>query len=247
MSVAATYTDDWVKFMGALNSKCTDLILTDPPYNISRATAFANYRNGNPRFAVNMDFGKWDSVVIDIVAFAKECYRVLRKSGTAIIFYDLWKIESLEKALRDAGFGMVRLIVWQKTNPVPLNSKAFYLTNSREVAVVAVKGGKPTFHSVYDNGVYSLPIPRHGGKRVHPTQKPVDLFEGLILKHSDKGDKVIDPFMGSGTTGVAAVRHGRNFLGCDIDEKYRAIAHERIQKAANIAFKVEKESVKCAG
>ncbi len=227
MSSAATYHDDWVTFMAALKPGVVDLVLTDPPYNISRATGFAN-GGGMKRFAVSMDFGKWDAEEIDLEAFAKECYRVLRKSGTAIIFYDIWKLESLKTALQAAGFKMLRQIIWQKTNPVPLNQKASYLTNSREMAVVAVKGGKPTFHGKYDTGVYSLPIPRHKGKKIHPTQKPIDLFEQLVQKHSDKGEVVLDPFMGSGTTAVAAMLHDRYSISCDIDEDYVKAARARI-------------------
>ena len=91
----------------------------------------------------------------------------------------LWKISHLYEALTDAGFKMLRLIVWNKTNPVPLNSRRTYLSGSREMAVVGVKGGNPTFHSVYDGGDYEDIIEImnalshvHSGKRIHPTQKP---------------------------------------------------------------------------
>ncbi|MGU9961632.1 MAG: DNA methyltransferase [Candidatus Puniceispirillales bacterium WSBS_2018_MAG_OTU23] len=82
--------------------------------------------------------------------------------------------------------------------------------------MTGVKGGKPTFNGKYDNGVYEHPIPRHGGQKIHPTQKPIDLFSELVVKYSNKGDMVIDPFLGSGTTGVAVVANGRNFEGCEI-------------------------------
>ena len=127
-----------------------------------------------------------------------------------------------------AGFVQIRLIIWQKTNPVPLNSKRNYLTNSREVAVLGVKGGKPTFNSEYDNGVYEYAIPNNG-TRYHPTQKPLGLFRELILKHSNPGDLILDPFLGSGTTAVAADMEGRQFAGCDKDGEYVAIAQRRIQ------------------
>ena len=220
---------DWQNFMGEIDKGSVDLILTDPPYAISRKTGFAKYKSGVERFAVSMDFGKWDHVAIDLENFAQESFRVLKPSGTAIIWYDLWKISEVEKAMKLAGFKMIRLIIWQKTNPVPLNQKATYLSNSREVAVVGVKGGKPIFNSIYDNGVYDYPIPRHGGKRLHPTQKPKKLFEELILKHSNIGDLVIDPFLGSGTTALAALKHKRNFIGCDIDKGYVKSAQRQLK------------------
>ena len=223
---------DYREFLQSLKSNSVDLLLTDPPYTVSRKTGFANYKNGVPRFAVSMDFGEWDHERIDLDALARETYRVLRRGGAAIVWYDVWKISHLYDALADAGFKMLRLIVWNKTNPVPLNSQSSYLSNSREMAVVGVKGGKPTFNSEYDRGDYAYPIPRHGGKRIHPTQKPLDLFRELIRKHSNPGDLVIDPFLGSGTTAVAAIQEGRTFAGCDIDEKYVKASKARMREYA---------------
>ena len=223
---------DYREFLQSLGKNSVDLVLTDPPYAVSRKTGFSSVKNGVQRFAVSMDFGEWDHQQIDLAAFASETYRVLRRGGTAIVWYDFWKISSLYDALADAGFKMLRLIVWNKTNPVPLNSKCIYLSNSREMAVVGVKGGSPTFNSAYDSGDYSYPIPRHGGKRIHPTQKPLDLFRELVRKHSNSGDLVIDPFLGSGTTAVAAIEEGRAFAGCDIDESYILAAKSRMRQLA---------------
>jgi DNA modification methylase len=131
--------------------------------------------------------------------------------------------------MESAGFKMIRQIIWQKTNPVPLNMRATYLSNSREMAVIGVKVGKPTFNSEYDSGIYEYPIPRHKGKRQHPTQKPLLLFEDLVRKHSNQGDLIVDPFLGAGTTGVAAVRNYRSFIGCDIDANYVEISRERLE------------------
>lgn len=222
--------EDYAAFLRGLAVGSVDLVLTDPPYGISRRTGFAQVKNGVQRFAVNMDFGKWDHTAIDLDALAKATYRTLRRGGTAIIWYDIWKIGEVEQAMRRAGFKMLRLIIWQKTNPVPLNQRATYLSNSREVAVVGVKGGKPTFNSTYHNGVYALPIPRHGGRRVHPTQKPMELFAEIIKTHSNSGELVIDPFLGSGTTALAAVSTDRKFAGCDIDAHYIKLARQRLKK-----------------
>ena len=219
---------DYRDFLAGLAAGEAALALTDPPYAISRKTGFANVKNGVDRFAVSMDFGEWDHAEIDLDALASGLYRVLRRGGTAIVWYDLWKIGEVRVAFEAAGFGMFRQVLWQKTNPVPLNSKCTYLSNSREAAVACVKGGKPVFHGEYDNGIYALPIPRHNGKRVHPTQKPLGLFVDLVLKHSDPDDLVIDPFLGSGTTAVAAVGNGRRFAGCDLDRAYVDAACSRL-------------------
>jgi len=220
---------DFRRFLKRIPAGTVDLILTDPPYAISRKTGFKSVKNGVDRFAVSMDFGKWDHKSIDLQKLCDLSYESLRKGGTAIIWYDLWKITDLEMAMSKSGFKMIRLIIWQKTNPVPLNQSATYLSNSREIAIVGVKCGKPTFHSKYDTGIYNAPIPRHNGNRIHPTQKPVDLFSELIEKHSNLGDLVVDPFLGSGTTAISSIRKGRDFMGCDIDESYVEASRRRAE------------------
>ncbi len=220
---------DFRAFLRSLPRASVDLILTDPPYTISRKTGFANVVHGEKRFAVSMDFGDWDHKQINLSVFAREAYAALKKGGTAIVWYDIWKLGQVADAMSEAGFRMLRLIVWNKTNPVPLNSKALYLTGAREMAVLGVRGSRPTFHGEYDSGDYEFPIPRHGGKRIHPTQKPLALFKELVCKHSNSGDMVVDPFLGSGTTAVAALQNERAFAGCDIDPAYVKAAKARVR------------------
>lgn len=210
------------EYLGSLKSNSVSLVLIDPPYEVSRETNFssgeATGRNTD-RFRVSMEFGEWDVGFSGLDIAIRECYRVLKKSGTMICFYDLWKITTLKDYFEKAGFKQLRFIEWIKTNPVPLNSKTNYLTNAREMAVVGVKGSKPTFHSEYDNGVYSYPI-CHDKGRFHPTQKPVALLEELIRKHSDEGDLVLDCFAGSASTAVAAYNQERDFIGCELSKEY---------------------------
>ncbi len=219
-----------VPFLRTLPANSVDLVLTDPPYLISRESGFANVVNGESRFAVRTHYGNWDTEaefsLADLAEAVMEAYRVLRKGGTAVFFFDLWKITLLREMLERARFKTIRLIQWVKTNPVPLNSKRCYLSNGIEFALVAIKGWKGAFNSQYDNGVLSAPICRDEG-RFHPTQKPLDIMATLIRKHSRPGDLVVDPFAGSGTTGVAALREGRRFAGCEPDRDFfpRALAH----------------------
>ena len=228
-SIESIKKQDFKEFLKELPKGSVDLILTDPPYTISKDTGFASIgKNSVERFAVSMDFGEWDKEQINLDDLTRLSYDALRKGGTIIVFYDLWKITNLAEAMTNAGFKQLRLIEWKKTNPVPLNSKNNYLTNSREIALLAVKGGKPTFHSEYDTGTYHHPIPNNG-KRYHPTQKPLLLMEELITIHSNPNDLVVDPFVGSGTTAVAAKLHNRKFAGCDIDENYVSIARRRVE------------------
>lgn len=221
--------NDFVHFLEGISNGSVDLVLTDPPYAISKKTGFKSLgKKSIKRFAVSMDFGAWDQEEVNISKLARLIFSLLRKGGSTIIFYDLWKITKLSDALKEAGFKQLRFIEWLKTNPVPLNSKRNYLTNSREIAILAVKDSKPTFKSNYDNGQYKYPIP-NSGKRFHPTQKPLELFKNLILKHSNENDFIVDPFVGSGTTAIACKELNRRFAGCDIDANYIKIAEQRLK------------------
>lgn len=211
--------------MRGLPSDSIDLILTDPPYAISQESGYTNTKIAKYE-KHSIDFGEWDKVEINLTILADHCYRLLRKGGTAIIFYDLWKITTLVQAFEDAKFKQKRFIQWRKTNPVPINAKTNYLSNAREIAVSFVKGGKPTFHSEYDAGEYQLSI--HREKRIHPTQKPVALMRELIEKHSNPGDAILDPFCGSAATGVAAYQLGRKWLGIEREPKYYEAAKKRL-------------------
>jgi len=240
-----------LELLRSIEKGSVDLVLTDPPYLISRKSGMQSHSERKPgdkgynqiskriedgkeievdygrRFATATDFGEWDKdyTIDDLQLAINEFYRILRPGGSCIIFFDLWKIETLRNAL--SKFSKHRLIEWLKTNPVPINSKATYLSNAREIAISCVKGGKATFNSKYDKGVYEYPI--YGGKdRFHPTQKSLPLFEKLIKKHSNKGDIIVDPYGGSGTTYVASTNTNRICLSCEPDEEYFEKAERRI-------------------
>lgn len=219
-------------YLTLIDSNSVDLVLIDPPYEVSRDTNFtAGEKTGRDvdRFRMSMDFGNWDNNFSGLDVVIKECYRILKKSGTLICFYDLWKITPLKEYFENAKFKQLRYIEWQKANPVPINSKLNYLTNSREIAITGVKGSKPTFNSEYDIGVYKYPI-CHNKDRFHPTQKPLMLIEELIEKHSNIGETVLDCFSGSGTTAVACINKGRNFYGCEINNDFHSKSIERIKR-----------------
>jgi DNA modification methylase len=222
---------DALDFLKELRSNSVDLVLTDPPYAISRKTNFASGDETGrdvDRFRVSYEFGEWDTVDEEyFLAVFKEAHRTMKNGATLICFYDLWKIESLKTILESCGFRMFRLIEWVKTNPVPINSKVSYLSNAREVAIVCVKGSKPTFHSEYHKGLFHYPI-YQGKDRFHTTQKSLQLFEELCILHSNEGDMVVDMFSGSATTLVAAKNTNRLYAGCEKSTDYFKKAKERL-------------------
>ena len=227
------------EFLKTIPKDSIDLVLTDPPYIISKGSGMQSYKdsleNGGEidkkfgtKYAMSTDFGEWDNnyTIDDLECAINEFYRILRPGGSCIIFFDIWKIETLVNLLKK--FSKHRFIEWVKTNPVPVNQYATYLSNAREIAVSCVKGGKATFNSKYDNGIYEFPIYR-GKDRFHPTQKSLPLFEELIKKHSNEGDVVVDPYAGSGTTAVAAKKTNRLYMCCEPSEEYFQKAYDRIE------------------
>jgi|TARA_B110000285_G_C15124647_1_gene619386 site-specific DNA-methyltransferase (adenine-specific) len=266
--------EDGLQYLKRIEDNSAHLVLTDPPYIISRESGmdthynkvkkneennilyvktqeeWNNYKSENSivddtkkdnymkygtiygkKYCVKTDYGEWDSKftmnVLD--EFIGEYYKKLKQGGTIIIFFDIWKITLLKELMEKHNFKQIRFIEWIKTNPQPLNSKTNYLTNCREIALLGVKGGKPTFHSKYDKGIYEFPL--QGGKnRFHPTQKSLLLFEALIKKHSNENDIVIDTFLGAGTTAFACKNTNRQFKGCEIDKEYFDKAMEIISK-----------------
>ena len=255
---------DGIEYLKTIDKNSVDLILTDPPYIISKDSGMNthynkvkenaennvefvktedeweeykeknNIENDNKKdnymrhgtiygtkYCVKTDYGTWDSefTLDKLDEFIGIYYDKLKKGGTMIMFFDLWKISQLKEIMEKHKFKQIRFVEWIKTNPQPLNSKTNYLTNCREIALLGVKGGKPTFNSKYDNGIYMYPL--QGGKnRFHPTQKSLPLFEDIIKKHSNEGDIILDTFLGGGTTAFACKKTNRNFKGCDVSKEY---------------------------
>jgi len=255
---------DGLEYLSTISDNSIDLILTDPPYIISKDSGlntyynkvkhneenhiefvkteeeWVNYKTENnlldddkkenymrygtvygKKYCVKTYYGDWDSkFTVDILEkFICEYYKKLKTGGTMIIFFDLWKISFLKEIMEKYKFKQIRFIEWIKTNPQPINSSVNYLTNCREIALLGIKGAKPTFNSKYDNGIYMFPL--QGGKnRFHPTQKSLPLFEELIKKHSNENDVVLDTFLGGGTTAIACKNTKRQFKGCEISPEF---------------------------
>ena len=220
--------DDCFNYLSKIEDNSIDLILTDPPYDISKKSGFSSGKLS--KFTqISIDFGYWDTE-IDLDKLFKEYYRVLRKGGTLIIFYDIWKSNMIKDFANKYKFKQPRVGQWLKNNPVPVNSKINYLSNCSEYFFTFVKDKNATFNSEYDNGIYNFPL-CHGKERLeHPTQKPLGLIKSLILKHSKEGDLVLDTFSGTGTTAVACIETDRRFICVERDEKYYQLSKSRLEQ-----------------
>ncbi len=226
---------DCILELPKIDSNTIDLVIIDPPYLISKDSNFKKISENTSdemrvKYNISIDFGDWDKTELDWNFLFSEFSRVLKKSGTLIVFYDIWKSTEIKETASNFGFKQPRVCGWVKTNPVPINSKLNYLSNATEYFFTFVKGKKPTFNSEYDNGFYHYPI-CHGKERYkHPTQKPLSLIKDLISKHSNSGDLVLDTFAGTGTTAHACLELNRDFIVIEKDVEYFDIIKQRINK-----------------
>jgi site-specific DNA-methyltransferase (adenine-specific) len=231
------YKGDALEILKQLESKSVNLIFADPPYNLSGE----NHLTCKSGKIAKCDKGYWDQIE-DLHEFnrkwIKECIRILKDDGTIWISGTLHNHPSIGVILKELNLWIINDIIWFKPNSPPLIVKN-RLVPSTELIWVASKSKKYFFN--YDVAVklnkgkqmknlWVIPAERH--KTPHPTEKPEKLLERIILIGSKEGDIVLDPFMGSGTTGVVAKRLNRNFIGIEIDENYFELARKRIELTA---------------
>ncbi len=220
-----------------IKPNCARLIFADPPYNLSGAS----HQTVHGGRLVTCDKGEWDSID-DIDRFnlqwIEECVRVLADDGTIWISGTLHNHPSVGCALKKLGLWIVNDVIWYKHNAPPLRVCTRFAP-STELIWVASKSKKYRFN-------YDLAKQMNGGKQMrnlwqinaarhitkHPTEKPIALLDRIVKIASCPGDVVVDPFMGSGTTGVVAQSLGRHFLGFEIDANYFGMAVKRIREEA---------------
>jgi len=205
-----------------------DHIITDPPYNISKDNNFntmANPRNG-------VDFGAWDKT-FDLFSWIKDYARLLNKNGSIIIFCSYIYMSYIIDEMKNNDIDIKDILIWKKTNPMPRNIERRYVQDC-EFAIWGVKkGAKWVFNKPnnipYLRSTFETSLVSGEEKTIHTTQKSLKLMQDIIKIHTNKGQIILDPFMGSGTTGVAAIEHERKFIGIEKEKKYFAISLERIQ------------------
>jgi site-specific DNA-methyltransferase (adenine-specific)/modification methylase len=206
-----------------------DLICTDPPYNL------AGYSTGNIapgwRRPFNNDVAEWDLDVFDPAEWLPELRRVLKPTGNVFAFTS-YNMLGPWHAAYDPAFDTFQIVVWHKTNPPPKLRRAGFLNSCELIVAAWDRGHTWNFGRQRDmHNFIEAPICM-GHERwkdpKHPTQKPVAVLRRLIEWGSNPGDLVLDPFMGVGSTGVAALELGRRFVGIDIDPAYVDAARRRL-------------------
>ena len=226
------YQGDCLEVMKEIDDKCIDLVLTDPPYNISQKNKiFRDYRSGKEG-DINMDFGEWD-YNFEIEPFLTESRRVLRDDGSIVV----WTSEQLYGKYRDwfqRNMYPKQLLIWIKTNPLPQFRLVGY-RQATELLFWALKNKNTKNNSNFIfktqremNNVFYAPIVGGKERELHPTQKPLSITKKIIERHCRENGIILDPFLGSGTTAVACKQLSRNFIGIEINPDYVEIANRRL-------------------
>jgi len=222
---------DWKEWINTIqNTDCVealryipdgsiDLIITDPPYGISKELNCKGKRLGSTA-KLDFNFGEWDQ-------FSRAWFDIAmhKTRGWMMTFCAKKDVGLFIDALENNGFIAVDVIVWQKPDPVPLNAKSRFL-NAWEAIVVGKRPGS-TWNSNYEHNIIKVQAPK-GKSRFHPTQKPVELIKRLIELSTKEGDLILDPFMGSGTSAVASIETKRNYIGFEISKEYWKQSMERL-------------------
>ena len=205
-------------------------IITDPPYNISQDNNFTTMKSANRK---GIDFGEWDKN-FDLYNWISDYESILDKNGSMIIFCSYRFMSFIIDKLEESNMLVKDILIWKKTNPMPRNIDRRYVQDT-EFAVWAVKKNskwifnKPKNKS-YLRSCYETSTVSGKEKTAHPTQKSLKLMEDIIKIHTNKDDLILDPFMGSGSTGIAAIRNNRKFIGIELQKQYFDIAVDRFER-----------------
>ncbi|RCX15625.1 site-specific DNA-methyltransferase (adenine-specific) [Fontibacillus phaseoli] len=230
--------DDCIKAMQRLHPESVDLILTDPPYNLGlfmkdRDTNLKKMRDNFFGAAGwdDLDFAEWEE---SMNKFFIESARLLKKGGAMIVFMSVIKVETLIRLAEQNGFYYKTTGIWHKLNPMPRNMNLHFVNSTEAWVYLTYKKKTGTFnndgkmvHDFFETAITSSTEKKFGK---HPTQKPEQLLQQFISLLSNEGDTVLDPFMGSGTTGVVAKRNYRKFIGIELNKEYFQNAKKRIEE-----------------
>lgn len=243
------YHGDSIALLNQLAPNSVDMVFADPPYNLSNGgfTVHAGRM-------VSVNKGGWDisKGFFEDYAFhlqwLEACKRILKPHGTLWVSGTYHSIYQCGHALQSLGYHILNDVSWFKPNASP-NLSCRFFTASHETLIWARKEKKARHIFNYKlmkegnwpedkfkkpglqmRSVWSLGTPKPAEKKFgkHPTQKPLDLLKRVILASTKKGDIIIDPFTGSSTTGIAAVQHGRKFVGFDLEKDYLELSKKRL-------------------
>lgn len=230
---------DCLERMNEIPDGSVDAIICDPPFNIVEKIGSNIHIFRQSQKQLNSSISEKSmsfDVGFDQITWIEIAAKKLRKGGNFLIFNDWENMGDIAKEARRIKLTVKCLCHWQKTNPTPAEWQRRWVAG-REYFLHLSKGVGNTFNvDKIHNGCYTMPLtkPSEKSNGKHPNQKPIKLMSDLVEALTNAKDVVLDPFMGSGTTGVACVNLNRNFIGIELDEGYFNIAKQRIEGAVNV-------------
>ena len=214
------YNDDCLNVLKDIGDNSIDLVVTDPPYEV-----ITGGRNGGVKGKPSGILKENKQLMKSIPSpelWLSECFRVMKYGTHIYIMTNTLNLTNYLNIINDVGFKLHNLLVWNKNNTTP---NRWYMKNC-EYVIFARKGFAKSINNPSSQTVHNFD--NIIGNKQHPTEKPVDLMKFYVGNSSNIGDTVLDPFMGSGSTGVACKELGRNFIGIELDKQYFDIATKRI-------------------
>lgn len=220
------YKGDCLEVMKDIPDESIDLIVTDPPYRtISGGHNTPKWISGYGNSVLYKNDGKiFEHNDIKHHDWLKESYRVLKKGSHIYIMTNLLNLFTLKEIAEDIGFKLHNLLVWEKNT---CNANRWYMKNCEYVLFMR-KGKAKSINNASSKTVHKYN--NIVGNKLHPTEKPIELMKLYIENSSNENDMVLDPFMGSGSTGIASKLLNRNFIGIELDDNYFEIAKKRIEE-----------------
>lgn len=215
---------DCLEAMKKIPDGSIDLVLTDPPYKvISGGNKCEKWKKGYAKSVLHKNDGKiFTHNNINHEDWLTECFRVLSEQSHLYVMTNTINLVNLVIAAEKVGFSLHNILVWEKNTA---NANRWYMKNC-EYTIFLRKGKAKTINNPSSKTVHTFKNPT--GSKLHPTEKPVELMTLYVSNSTRIGEVVLDPFMGSGTTGVACKNLNRNFIGIELDETYYNIAKTRI-------------------
>jgi site-specific DNA-methyltransferase (adenine-specific) len=199
-----------------------DLIVTDPPYKTT-SRGSSGGTGGILKEEINKRGKVFKHNDIEFNEWLPELYRVLKDTGHAYIMSNNKNLKDMLIEIENAGFNIFKTLIWAKNSAIT----NMYYMDSHEYIIFCRKGKAKRINNCGTKSVLNIDNPRN---KVHPTQKPVELMKILIENSSNENDIVLDPFMGVGSTALAALKSNRQFIGFEIDENFYKIAEKRISE-----------------
>lgn len=244
---AEVYKGNCLKVLYELPANSVDMIFADPPYFLSNGGVTC--QSGK---MVSVNKGEWDKsngVYQDhqfVMAWLEACKRVMKPEATIWVSGTSHIIYSVGFAMQELGFKILNDIIWFKPNAAP-NLSCRYFTHSTEILLWATseQASRHTFNyelmKEFNDGkqmrnLWKIPTtpPKEKAYGRHPTQKPLRLMRRVILSSTNEGNLVLDPFMGSGSTGIAALSQNRRFIGIEIEDEYIEIFIKRTEELGQL-------------